>query len=228
MKKALLIISLLALTSLSVLFYVFEKYNLLAIAVSILLLMIFFVRYENQATKPREIVLISVMIALGVAGRCLFALTPGFKPVSAIIVITGIYFGTSAGFITGALTALLSNIMFGQGPWTIFQMVAWGGVGIIAGCCSKFKNNTFALIALSIFAAISYSALMDIWTVLSYGNGFTLEVYLTALSASLPFVLLYILSNIIFLFILRKPIGNQLERMKNKYGVFLKKLEVSK
>ena len=56
MKKALLIISLLALTSLSVLFYVFEKYNLLAIAVSILLLMIFFVRYENQAAKPREIV----------------------------------------------------------------------------------------------------------------------------------------------------------------------------
>ena len=52
---------------------------------------------------------------------------------SAIIIITAVAFGPEAGFLTGALTAFVSNFIFGQGPWTPWQMFTWGLVGFLAG-----------------------------------------------------------------------------------------------
>src|SRR5690625_3191014 len=92
---------------------------------------------------------IAAMTALSVVARMLFAALPGFKPVTAIIILTAIYFGGEAGFIVGALSALISNIYFGQGPWTPFQMFSWGMVGLLAGLPwvrRRLKRSYFALI----------------------------------------------------------------------------------
>ena len=90
--------------------------------------------------------LTAAMTALSVSGRFLFAMLPGFKPVTAIIIITALYFGAQAGFMTGALTALISNIYFGQGSWTPFQMLAWGIVGLLGGILSGYlKKNKWLL-----------------------------------------------------------------------------------
>src|SRR5690625_7953059 len=93
-------------------------------------------------------VVFAVLIALSSISRVLFAPIPVFKPVSAIVILTAIYFGAEAGFLVGALTALLSNIYFGQGPWTPFQMFAWGIIGLIAGLPfirEKLINNRMSL-----------------------------------------------------------------------------------
>lgn len=82
---------------------------------------------------------LAVMAALGVVGRTVFQLIPlpNFKPVSAIVIITAIAFGPEAGFMTGALTAFVSNFIFGQGPWTPWQMFCWGMIGFVAGRLQK-------------------------------------------------------------------------------------------
>ena len=167
-------------------------------------------------------VLIAVMIALSVIGRFLFAALPGFKPVTAIVILTGIYFGSEAGFLTGSFTAILSNIYFGQGPWTPFQMFVWGIIGFIAGLPylrELFKKSRIALTMLGIICGVLYSMLMDIWTVLSMDGTFRWNRYLATIGTSAPYTAIYAVSNIIFLWIILKPIGKKLDRIIMKYGL---------
>ena len=86
-----------------------------------------------------ELTPIALMAALCVVGRAAFALIPlpNFKPVSAIIIITAAAFGPEAGYLTGALAGFVSNFLFGQGPWTPWQMFCWGCIGFVAGLLVK-------------------------------------------------------------------------------------------
>ncbi|OLS02321.1 ECF transporter S component [Tissierella creatinophila] len=198
-----------------------RRYNLISIIIAFLSCIPFFIRFESKRPKAREIMVIVVMASISVTSRIIFAPIPGFKPVTALTAITGIAFGPEAGFLTGAISALVSNMFFGQGPWTPFQMIAWGLLGFIAGVLSKFnlmKNKAF-LILYSIFAGIFYSLIMDIWHVLSIDGLFTLEKYKIAIVAAIPFTIIYAVSNIFFLILLNKPIGEKLDRIKIKYGL---------
>ncbi|MCI8670020.1 MAG: ECF transporter S component [Lachnospiraceae bacterium] len=180
----------------------------------------FFVMLEKKKQDFRLLVVISVLTALSVTGRLVFAILPGFKPVTAVVIISGIYFGKEAGFLTGSLTALISNLYFGQGAWTPFQMIVWGIIGGIAGIGSGFlRNHRFGLYLYSAASGAIYSLLMDIYTVLwidGYLNG---SRYLTALLTSLPFTVIYAVSNVIFMMVLRKPIGRKLMRVRKKFGL---------
>src|SRR5699024_12206733 len=77
-------------------------------------------------------IVVAVLTALSVVGRFVFVALPGFKPVAAIVIITAVYVGSEAGFLVGALTAFISNLYFGHGPWTPFQLFAWWVIGVIA------------------------------------------------------------------------------------------------
>ena len=113
----------------------------------------FFLVFDKKRPQAREMVPIAVMSAIGVVGRTLFAVVPlpNFKPVSAVVIITGVAFGPETGFLTGALTGFISNFVFGQGPWTPWQMFCWGMIGFIAGLLkngnlfeAKKKKNYFS------------------------------------------------------------------------------------
>ena len=95
----------------------------------------FFLVFDRKKPQARELVPLAVMAAIGVVGRTVFAIIPlpNFKPVSAIVIITAVSFGPEAGFMTGALTGFVSNFIFGQGPWTPWQMFCWGMIGFLAG-----------------------------------------------------------------------------------------------
>ena len=106
----------------------------------------FFLVFDKKKPQAREMVPIAVMAAIAVVGRTVFEIIPlpNFKPCSAIIIITAVSFGPEAGFLTGALTALVSNFIFGQGPWTPWQMFTWGFVGFLAGILNNagvFKKD---------------------------------------------------------------------------------------
>ena len=70
-----------------------------------------------------------------------------------------------------------------------------------------------------VIAGVAYSFIMDIWTVLWYAGGFDLKLYTAAIVSAIPFTLLYAVSNVVFLLILQKTVGNKLNRIKIKYGV---------
>lgn len=207
-----------------------RKYNIISIAVALLACVPNLLFFEKGKADTRRMVVIAVMVAIASVGRVLFAPIPSFKPVTAIVVVTGIYLGSEAGFFTGALTAVISNMFFGQGPWTPFQMFSWGILGFIAGLPllqnilkasvqGKKSVSRVPIVVYGAAAGVLYSMLMDVWSTLNLDGTFNLLRYLVLLGTGIPTTVIYIVSNIVFLLIAAKPIGTRIERIKIKYGI---------
>lgn len=199
-----------------------RKYNLVSILIAIGSCVPFYYAYERRKGGVRRMVILAVMVSLAITGRFLFSMLPGFKPVTAIVVLTGIYLGAEGGFLTGSLAALISNMFFGQGPWTPFQMAAWGILGFAAGLpgMRHILKKRVPLAVYGFAAGFAYSAVMDIWTVLSYETGFSLARYGLSMLSSLPFSLMYGVSNVVFLMLGLGPVGRKLERIRVRHGIF--------
>ena len=193
-----------------------QRSLIISLGVAALSLLLFMTGYERSNIGSRRMVLTAVMTALAVVGRFI----PVLKPITAICMITGMYLGAQAGFLGGSLSVLISNFYFGQGPWTAFQMLGFGLIGLIAGYLSRPLIKSKALLLIyGAGAGVAYSFIMDIWTVLWYSGGFDPGLYLAALASALPFTISYAVSNIVFLLLLGKPMGEKLSRVKLKYGV---------
>lgn len=197
-----------------------RSYAAVSAIVALLSCVPFFLGFESKKHSSRRLVILAVMTALSVAGRFIFAPVPFFKPVTAIVIISAVYFGGEFGFLTGALSAVLSNFYFGQGPWTPFQMLAWGLIGFIAGLLADpLKRSKLALIIYAVISGFLYSAVMDVWTTMWADGGFNLNRFLALTATSLPITAVYIVSNIIFLLVLMKVIGVKIERLITKYEI---------
>jgi len=193
-----------------------KHYLLVSLGVAVLAMLLFIAGFERRSTGTRRLVIVAVMSALCVVGRFI----PLFKPITALTVITAMYLGGEAGFLTGALAAGLSNFYFGQGPWTPFQMLTWGLIGLGAGWLQKgLKKSRAFLLIYGVLSGVVYSLAMDVWTVLWYGSGFSWQLYLTAAVTAMPHTILYAISNFAFLWVCAKPFGEKLERVCLKYGV---------
>lgn len=193
-----------------------RQYLLISLGVAAMALLCFVAGFERKKTGARRLVLVAVMTALSIAGRFI----PLFKPVTALTILTALYLGGESGFLVGALSALLSNFSFGQGPWTAFQMLAWGMIGLVAGyLAGPLKKHRWLLLLYGLVSGVVYSLLMDVWTVLWVDGGFQGGMYRSVILAALPHTALYALSNVVFLWLLAKPIGEKLERIRIKYGV---------
>ena len=193
-----------------------QKHIFVSLMVAFLSLVLFITGFEKKVTGTRRMVLVAVMTALSVLGRFI----PFFKPITAITVITAMYLGGEAGFLVGSLSALLSNFYFGQGPFTAFQMLAWGLIGLMAGVMAeKLKKSRVFLLTYGVLSGILFSLIMDVWTVLWYSAGFDIDLYIASVINAIPHTILYAVSNFIFLYLLAKPFGEKLTRIKIKYGV---------
>ena len=110
--------------------------------ITIELMIPFFLRFEARRPQARELTLVAVMAALAAASRVAFVFLPGFKPIIGIIMISGIAFGPESGFLIGAVSVFASNFFYSQGPWTPWQMMAYGTAGLLAGLlfCRRRKK----------------------------------------------------------------------------------------
>ena len=189
-----------------------RRYALIALLMVLCALILFATGFERKRTGRRRMVLVSVLTALSVAGRFI----PLLKPVAAMTILSGVYLGGEAGFLVGAL----SDFYFGQGPWTPFQMFAWGLIGLIACYLSRPMQKSRGLLLLyGLIAGIAYSFIMDIWTVLWYNGTFNVGLYGAALLSAVPHTIAYMVSNLLFLALFAKPFGEKLGRIRLKYDI---------
>jgi energy-coupling factor transport system substrate-specific component len=194
---------------------------LLSSLVVICALIPFFVRFERQHPRPRDFMPIVVLAALAAGGRIIFAPFPNFKPVIAIVIVSALSFGRQAGFFVGALAALASNIFFGQGPWTPWQMYAWGLVGYLAGTLSDaglFRKPVFVYV-FGFCSALFFGLILDTWTAIGFVRPFSLTALLAVYAAGLPFSLTQAMATVIFLLPILQPWSKKFERIKKKYGI---------
>lgn len=200
-----------------------RRYYFISLLIILEAVLPFVIAFENRRPKPREMVLISVLTAIGVAGRGAFYMLPQFKPVTAVVVISGACLGGGAGFLVGALTAFVSNFFFGQGIWTPWQMLAFGMVGLVSGLIFEKGLIPKKRLPMSIFGGIAavviYGGIMNPASVLMMSDLPTAEMIISAYAAGLPFDLVQGAATVIFLWLCAEAFVEKLERIKIKYGI---------
>ena len=181
--------------------------------------------FESRKPQARELVVIAVLCAIAVAGRAAFFMLPQFKPVIALVIITGVAFGGEAGFMVGAMTGFVSNFFLGQGPWTPYQMFAFGIIGFLSGVLfrkgllnrSRGSLAVFGAFAtLIIYGGIMNPASMVIW---QSGSAMTGKMLLFMYLQGLPMDLVHAAATVTYILIIARPMLEKLDRIKVKYGL---------
>lgn len=204
--------------------FINSHYYLMSVVLIVISFGIFIIGFEKRKPQAREIVTLAVMSAIAVVSRAAFIMVPHFKPITAIVMITGMAFGSGAGFLTGAVSAFVSNFIFGQGPWTPWQMFAYALAGFIFGCLKKkgivseSKKIQTAICGAAIVILV-VGPILDTCSIFTMGNvinkGMIKAIYLSGL----PVNAVHAVATFLTLFFLCKPMVEKLNRIKVKYGM---------
>jgi energy-coupling factor transport system ATP-binding protein len=183
----------------------------------------FFLVFEGRKPQARELVIIAVLCAIAVAGRAAFFMLPEFKPVIALTIIAGVAFGGETGFLVGAMTMLISNMLFSQGPWTPWQMFAMGIIGFLAGVLFRkgwLRRSRGSLCVFGVIAAIViYGGIMNPSSALMWASDFNWQILLTYYLSGFPVDCIQAAATCFFLWVLAEPMLEKLDRIKKKYGL---------
>lgn len=203
-----------------------RKYYFISMLILLEAIIPFFFLYEKRKPKARELVTVATMCALAVAGRAAFFMLPNFNAATAMVIISGVAFGAETGFIVGAVTMLTSNFIFGQGPWTPWQMFAMGVLGYLAGVIYRrrsVRKKIFSKLSLCIFGGIScivvYGGIMNPASVLMYYNDVSLHMIAAAYITGFPFDVVHGTGTVLFLWFAARPFLEKLDRIRTKYGI---------
>jgi uncharacterized membrane protein len=200
-----------------------RKYYFISLMILIYVSVPFFMVFENREPQARELIIISVLASTAVIGRTIFFMIPAFKPMIAIVIIAGVTFGAESGFLTGAVAAFASNFIFGQGPWTPWQMFSLGLIGFIAGILSSVGLLKKKKIYLCIFGCITtyliYGVIMNFASVVMYSNNVTKSMVLAAFVSGIPYDTVHAFSTVFFMYFLSDSMIEKLDRIRLKYGM---------
>ena len=200
-----------------------RKYYFISLVIIIYSLLPFFMVFEGRKPQVRELVVLATMVALATAGRAAFFMIPSFKPIIAIVIISAIAFGGEAGFLVGAMTMVVSNFLFGQGPWTPWQMFAMGFIGFLSGILYRIGLLPTKRLSLCIYGFLVtvfiYGGIMNPAALFMSVYDFTWEGLLAIYISGIPVDLVHGSSTFIFLWIGAKPLLEKLQRIKIKYDL---------
>ena len=181
-----------------------------------------FAWYERRKPPARVVGLVAVLAALAVVGRLAFAAVPNVKPTTDIVLFAGYALGGVPGFAVGAISAVASNVFLGQGPWTAWQMAAWGGVGVGGALLAWLaRGRELSRVELAIacgVAGLAFGAFMDVYQ-WSFAARQDLPTYLAIASTSLPYNLAHAIGNVVFCLLIGPVFVRSLRRYRRRFEV---------
>ena len=198
-------------------------YYLTSTLVIIEIMLPFFASFESRKPQSRELVTLAVMAALATASRVAFVFIPYFKAITGVIMITGIAFGAQAGFLTGAIAAFASNFFFSQGPWTPWQMFAYGFGGFFAGLIFHRHRQWAKPWILAPFGFLTIllivGPMLDTCTVFTMLTKFTRKNILAVYAAGVMYNVNHGIGAALTLLFVSHPLLSNLDRLQTKYGI---------
>lgn len=191
------------------------NWGLLSAALLSLALLLFMWRVDRSSMGVRDTVITATLAAIAALGRVPFAFLPGVQPTTFIVLVTGMVFGARAGFLTGCLGALISNFFLGQGPWTVWQMAAWGLAGVFGAVWKHLRPipGRIDLAVLGVIWGFIFGWFMDVHYWLTFTYPLTVPGLLAAFLASVWFDTLHAAGNLA----LALAVGPETVRLLEKY-----------
>ena len=200
-----------------------RKYYIASVLIMVYSMVPFFLSFEKRKPRPREMTTLAVMCAIAVVSRTIFIAVPHFKPIGAVVMITAMAFGPQAGFMTGSLSMLISDIIFGQGPWTPWQMFSFGMIGFVSGLMAKggilsekrpVVNAVIGFFMIFLFAGPILDT-STVFTMMQLPGFSAAAIYL----AGIPVNAIHGSAVALGMLLLTKPMMEKLNRIKIKYGM---------
>jgi energy-coupling factor transport system substrate-specific component len=178
-----------------------------------------FAWYERSRPPSQVVALVAALAALAIAGRIAFAAFPNVKPTTDIVIFAGFALGPAPGFAVGGLTALISNFWFGQGPWTPWQMAAWGLCGVLGAALAvaRPRAGRFTLAAVCALAGIAYGALLNFSLMATYGGDLSMQRFLVLESRAVPFDAAHAIGNATLALIAGPAMVRMLVRFRERF-----------
>ena len=178
-----------------------------------------FAWYERSRPPSQVVALVAALAALAIAGRVAFAAFPNVKPTTDIVIFAGYALGPAPGFAVGALTALVSNFWFGQGPWTPWQMAGWGLCGILGAALALGTRNVgrLTLAAVCGLAGIAYGALLNFSLMATYGGDLSLRHFALLEARAVPFDAAHAIGNVVFALLAGPAMVRMLIRFRERF-----------
>ncbi len=183
-----------------------------------LVVLAFTVRFESSHVSPRELAIIALLGALSALLRVPFAAIPGLQPSTYLVVCSGYVFGPVAGFMVGAMTAVVSNFFLGHGPWTLFQVLAWGLAGASAPLLRKAALRPRTLALFGICWGILFGLMTNAWMWVAFVYPLTLRTFVVTLLNSVGFDAMHAAGNALFLGLLGVRTIRILERYHKRFN----------
>ncbi len=158
-----------------------------------------FAWWERSRPPSRLLALVATVAALAAIGRIAFAPIPNVKPTTDIVLFAGFALGAAPGFAVGAVAALSSNFFFGQGPWTPWQMAAWGLVGLLGALLARFlpRAGRVPLALACAFAGLLYGQILNVSVWITYSDH-SLAGLLGYIGRGVPFDAAHMIGNVLF------------------------------
>lgn len=205
----------------SIVAFKYNAYLLVSIAIIACVMLPFFARFEIRYITGREVVILAMLAAIAAIGRVPFAALPSVQPTSFVIIMAGLVFGAESGFLVGAVAAIVSNFFLGQGPWTPWQMYAWGMMGMTAGLLRNtwWMRKLWGKCLFGFVWGYLFGWFMNLWIIVSNLENFSWEIFTSIYIASIYFDLAHGLSNVFFLAVFSASWLKILQRFKRKYGL---------
>lgn len=199
-----------------------RTYYLTSTLIVLELLLPFLLAFEGRRPQARELVVLAVLSALAVAARVAIPI-PHFKAIFAVIMLSGIAFGPEAGFLVGAVSALASNFFYGQGPYTPWQMMAYGAGGMLAGFAFGRRRLPRKPLVMGIFGFFGVlffvGPLLDTCTVFLTVPSIRPETAVPIYISGFPVNLSQGVCTFLTMLLFGLPLLEKLDRIKQKYGM---------
>jgi prenyltransferase beta subunit len=177
--------------------------------------------YERARPSPRMVAVVATLAAVAALGRDAFVALPEVKPITAMTLVVGYALGPLPGFTVGALGMLASNIVLGQGPYTPWQMAAWGFVGLAGaalGALSRRRLGRVGLALACMLAALAAKEIMNVYT-WTIGASHTPAALLATAVAAVPFDVVDAVASLLFGLAFAPELARLLGRMRTRMDV---------
>ena len=194
------------------------NWGLIAIVLAVLVTVAFFFKFESVALGSKEIALVAMLATISAVLRIPFAAIPSLQPCTFLIICCGYVFGPIAGFMVGAMTPLISNFFLGQGPWTLYQMLAWGLIGYGAGYLARFNLDRKGFIIVGVVCGFLFGLITNIYFWLYFAYPLTFGTLVFVQLSSLWFDVSHAVGNAIFLGLFSTRTVSILERYRKRFS----------
>ncbi len=177
--------------------------------------------YERSRPSARMVAVMATLAAVAALGRDAFVALPDVKPITAIALVVGYALGPLPGFTVGAIGMLASNMMLGQGPYTPWQMAAWGLVGLAGALLGRVSGRRMGRFGLALACAVMALVAKEIMNLYTWTLGavHTPAAFLLIAGQGLPYDITDTVASFLFGFAFGPELARLLGRMRARMTI---------